>query len=402
MNVEAKPIASLPQMISAQVPGRSLDQRFYADEAIYRRDLDRIFLRHWLCAGHVGSVPNPGDYILVDLDVESIIVARGHDGELRALANVCRHRGSRVCREPAGSTKTFVCPYHGWVYGLDGALRGARHMPEDFDLSSHGLRSIHLRTAAGLIFISFADVPLDFDRVAAHVEATHGPHGWATAKVAHRQSWNVTANWKLAVENYVECYHCSPAHPEYSELHTIEQPMSEIAELFPAMEARSAACGVAIPLVDDWQNSDTGIEAYGTWRYPLYEGCLTGSEGGAPVAPLMGDFTDYDGGATSSFFGPASFFLGYPDHGVVYRFTPRGVQSCDMEIIWLVHGDAREGIDYDLQKLTWLWKVTTDADKRIIEDNQKGVNSRFYLPGPYAPMEGKVRRMVDWYLREIG
>src|SRR5690349_17757916 len=140
MNVEAKPTASLPQMIIDQVSGRALDQEFYQSEAIYRRDLERIFMRHWLCAGHVGSVPSPGDYFVVEIDVESIIIVRGQDGELRALVNVCRHRGSRVCRDFVGSTKTFVCPYHGWVYGLDGALRSARHMPAELDLPSHGLR----------------------------------------------------------------------------------------------------------------------------------------------------------------------------------------------------------------------------------------------------------------------
>jgi Rieske 2Fe-2S family protein len=401
MNVETKPLANLPQMISAQVSGRALDQEFYQSEAIYRRDLERVFMHHWLCAGHIGSAPNPGDYFVVEIDRESIIIVRGQDGELRALANVCCHRGSRVCRDLAGSTKTFVCPYHGWVYGLDGALRGARHMPADFDLAGRGLHQIQLRVAAGLIFISFADAPLDFDRVAAHLEATHGPHGWATAKVAHRQMWNVSANWKLSVENYVECYHCAPAHPEYSELHTIEQPVEDIQPLYEALRARSAACGIAIPKVDDWQTSDDGVEAFSSSRYPLYEGCVTGSDGGGPVAPLMGIFRDYDGGATSTHFGPASFFLAYPDHGVIYRFIPRAVQSCDMEIIWLVRGDAQEGVDYDFDKLTWLWKVTTDADKRIIEDNQKGVNSRFYRPGLYAPMEAKVKRLIDWYLHEI-
>ena len=72
-----------------------------------------------------------------------------------------------------------------------------------------------------------------------------------------------------------------------------------------------------------------------------------------------------------------------------------------MEIIWLVRGDAKAGVDYDLEKLTWLWRVTTDADKIITEDNQKGVNSRYYEPGPYAPAEPSAIRWIDWYLNEI-
>lgn len=138
-----------------------------------------------------------------------------------------------------------------------------------------------------------------------------------------------------------------------------------------------------------------------SFRYPLYDGAATASEDGGPVAPLMGSFKEYDGAATSTHFGPASFFLAYADHGVIYRFIPKTADRCKMEVIWLVRGDAREGIDYNLEKLAWLWRVTSEADKRIIEQNQLGVNSRYYEPGPYAPMEQNALRYVNWYLREI-
>ena len=100
--------------------------------------------------------------------------------------------------------------------------------------------------------------------------------------------------------------------------------------------------------------------------------------------------------------GPASFFLAYPDHGLIYRFTPHTVQTSEMEVVWLVRNDAREGADYDLDKLIWLWRVTSDADKQIIEDNQRGVNSRYYRPGPLSGMEGSERQFLEWYLSEIG
>ena len=124
-------------------------------------------------------------------------------------------------------------------------------------------------------------------------------------------------------------------------------------------------------------------------------------EDGGPVAPLMGDFTDYDGGFTYVEVGPSSFYLAYPDHGMMYLFIPRSAQKADMEIVWLVHEDAREGVDYDLAKLTWLWDVTSVADKLIIDQNQMGVNSRYYRPGPYGPMESQTRSFTEWYLQEI-
>lgn len=393
--------AGIAALIARQPAGHSLDQRFYADPEVFRLDVERIFMRHWLCAGHASMVPSLGDFLVVEIASESAIIVRGEDGQLRALANVCRHRGSRICTEKSGHAKMFVCPYHAWSYGLDGSLRAARHMPPDFDASAHGLKPLHLRVAEGLIFISFAESPLSLNRAEQALRAGYGPYGWTGARVAHRELYPIAANWKLAVENYLECYHCSPAHPEYSKLHALEQPLSRIEKLDAQMRARAAALGIDIPLSDHWAPSAAGEEAVYGFRYPLYDGVATGSPDGKPIAPLMGRFKDYDGGATSTHLGPASFFLAYADHGVIYRFIPKTPATCAMEVAWLVRGDARAGADYELDKLTWLWKVTSEADKRIIEQNQLGVNSRYYEPGPYAPMEANTRRYVDWYLREI-
>ncbi|HYC13093.1 MAG TPA: aromatic ring-hydroxylating dioxygenase subunit alpha [Stellaceae bacterium] len=392
--------ADLAALIAEQPAGHSLAQPFYRDPRFFERDIERIFMRHWLCAGHASSLPRRGDYFLAEYGAESVIVARGEDGELRALVNVCRHRGSRICSAP-GNARSLSCPYHGWTYGLDGKLLAARHMPADFDLGSHGLRRIELRVVAGLILISFAEHPLGLALAEKTIASCFEPYGWSEARVAQRKTYGIDANWKLAVENYLECYHCSPAHPEYSRLHALEQPLVRIEALDARMRERSAALGLDIPTREHWDPSSRGEEAVFGFRYPLYDEVLTGSRDGKPVAPLMGGLRDYDGGVTSVHFGPASFFIAYGDHGVIYRFVPKAVDRSELEVIWLVRGDAREGVDYDLEALTWLWEVTSVADKRIIEENQRGVNSRFYAPGAYAPMEPNARRYVAWYLDEI-
>ena len=125
---------------------------------------------------------------------------------------------------------------------------------------------------------------------------------------------------------------------------------------------------------------------------------MSGSEDGQPLAPLMGEFSGFDGGVTFFDVGLTNHFLAYADHGLIYRFVPQTVDRTDMEVIWLVRGDAREGIDYDVERLTWLWRVTSEADKRIIETNQQGVNSRWYEPGPYSQMEQHASRFVEWIL----
>jgi len=388
-------------LLAAQRPGYTLEQPFYCDPALFRRDIERIFLRHWLCVGHVNDVAAPGDFMRIDLAQESAIVLRGADGALHALANVCRHRGSRICAKERGHVTSLVCPYHGWTYGLDGSLQSARHMPEAFDRSAFGLKRLQLRVVEGLLLISFTEWPLGLENTEHTLRACFGAFDWPNARVAHRERYQIAANWKLAVENYLECYHCAPAHPEYSRLHALEQPPARIEALQQRLRERAAALGTDAPTQNHWQPSDAGEEAIFGFRYPLYEGIETGSADGKRVAPLMGNLRGSDGGATSVHFGPASFFLAYADHGVIYRFIPHAVDRTEMEVIWLVRASAKAGVDYDPEKLTWLWRVTSEADQRIIEQNQLGVASRYYAPGPYAPMEANTSRYVAWYLREL-
>ena len=394
-------MTEVSELLARQPRAHSLQQGLYNSQAAFEHDVERLFLRHWILAGHASQAAQPGDYFLVEMIGESIIVLRGNDGVLRGFANVCRHRGSRICTAAQGHAKVLVCPYHAWSYNLDGSLRAARHMPPSFDKAGHGLKQVHLEVIEGLVFITLAEKPLSLDVARKTIEASYGPYGWGSAKVAHRETYPIVANWKLTVENYLECYHCTPAHPEYSKLHALEQPLDQIGALNAAMEARTRALGIDIPHVDHRVHSSSGDAPIFSFRYALYDGVCTGAAGGAPVAPLMGAFTTYDGGVTTTHFPPSSFFISYADHGVIYRFIPIAAATSAMEVIWLVRGDAREGIDYDLDKLTWLWRVTSEADKRITQDNQAGVNSRYYQPGPYAPVEPNAIAWINWYLDEI-
>jgi Rieske 2Fe-2S family protein len=394
--------ARVAELVARQPSGTALLRDFYSDARIFARDLERIHLRHWLCVGHLSRIPNPGDWFLFDIAGESLIVVRGRDGEVRALVNVCRHRGSHVCYEKEGNSRAFVCPYHAWSYELDGRLRAARHMGPDFDPSRFSLKKLHLRVLEGLIFVCFADDPPRLDDVERTLGATLARHGWASAKIAHRASYTTDANWKLVTENYQECYHCKPAHPEFARFHATEEPEDQVAELRAEARVRWAAMGIETPTVGFWPGgSAPDQEGVACFHDTTYPGAVTGSEDGQPVAPLMGELKEYEGGFTYVEIGPASFFLAYSDYGVMYLFSPREVQKTDMEVIWLVREDAEEGVDYDRKKLTWMWDVTSVADKRIIDHNQKGVNSRYYRPGPYGPMESTSRELTAWYLEQI-
>ena len=388
-------------LVADHTPGKGLARAFYHDADIYARDMQRVFRRHWHCLAHVSVIPNPNDFELFLLGDEQVILTRDAAGTIHAMLNVCRHRGAEVCTQQRGNAKAFVCPYHAWTYGNDGRLKAARLMPKDFRREDHGLHKLHVKVVEGLVFVSFAEEPLDFSEVERLLHATCGQYGWADARVAHRESYVVDGNWKLAVENYVECYHCGPAHPEYSQTHALEQPLERIAELNAAMEVRTCALGIDVGQGDLWQTSRDGFEAVHAFRYALYGGVDTGSEDGRAVAPLMGRFGAFDGGVTSVHLGGTTFLVAYPDHGMIYRFIPDGPTRSHMELIWLVNGTAVEGVDYDLARLTWLWRVTTDEDKKIIEHTARGVKSHYFVPGPIAPMEQNELRYIGWYLDEI-
>ncbi len=394
----------LSRLIARQAPGHALQREFYTDPRIFDADMERMLLRHWFCVGHRSDLPHAGDFLVVDLGAESIIIAHNRNDEITALVNVCRHRGSRVCAAKTGKAAAgrFTCPYHAWTYDLNGRLLAAPQMPEDFDRGRHGLKVLPVRVVAGLIFTTFADEPPDFAGAEAALAHTARVHGWAQAKVAQRQMYSIQANWKLAIENYMECYHCQPAHPEFARRHVYARPARQVEALEHAGRRRAEALGIVIPDIDQYGcATPRGGESVSVFRSALDEGVDSATPDSRPIGRLMGQFARHDGNSTYFDIGPISDFLAYADHGVIYRFIPRSVQQTDMEVVWLVHEEAVEGRDYQLERLTWLWHVTSLEDKKIVEMNQAGVNSRYYVPGPYSMQEPFPRRFVEWYLREL-
>ncbi len=382
-------------------PGYSLPQKFYKDADIYKSEVDNIFHKHWMFAGHMFQIPKAGDFFTFELDVESIIVVRTKRGDIKAHMNVCRHRGSRICLEKQGTKKLFTCPYHAWSYDLDGNLMVAREMPEDFNFVDNNLHSVHVELIGGLIFISLAEKPLSLSNLRKDLDPLLDLFGFDNLKLAKRKSYTIPSNWKLAVENYQECYHCTPSHKEFAQIHA----MARDSESFKKDKAGFLARNDGNPKIAEFncyfEHAAPDQEGYQYDRNPLLPGNLSGSLGGKALAPLLGKLTEYDEGASELMVGPMMFFLIYDDHVVGYRFTPRTVDSCVCDIFWFVHEKAKEGTDYDLADLTWLWDVTTIADKTIIENNQKGVNSKFYSPGRLSKMESFQQSFLNWYVQSL-
>ncbi len=393
---------SIDELIASQKPGHSLDQRFYTDPAIYDLEIEKIVNRNWILAGHASQLPDPGDFKVLNVAQESAIIVRGKDGKLKGFANVCRHRGSLVCLEQAGHADKFMCPYHGWMYDIDGNLTAARNMKDDFDMSTHGLKSVSVGEIYGLIFVCFDDNPLSLDGAIRDLEEPMGMYDFENLKLAAQKSYAIPANWKLSIENYQECYHCATAHPEYALMHTMMLDDEKRERASAHMYERMEACGIKDILIDHVDSAARpGEIGFGFARTAMFSKFKTGSKGGQPVAPLLGSITGYDGGQADLSFGPFSFLLAYNDHVVCYVFTPVDHNNSNCEIYWLVRADAEEGKDYDVDELTWLWDVTTKADKEIIVNNSRGVHSKYYEPGPFSGMEDLEQIYIEWILAEL-
>ena len=390
------------ELIACQKPGWSLEQRFYTDPEIYQLELDRIVMRNWILAGHVSELAEPGDFKVANIANESAIIIRGQDDVIRAFANVCRHRGSLVCLEEAGNTRKFTCPYHGWVYSSEGELIGARDMSTDFRREDYGLNPVPVDNIHGLLFICFSDKPPSLEAARRDMREPMQMFDLPNLKVAASKTYQIAANWKLAVENYVECYHCAPAHTEYAKMHTLILDPKKYERVQARMRERMPSCGLKDLLIErNEMQAPQGEQGYFYSRSAMFEGYKTGSRDGEPIAPLLGKFTDYDGGASDFGFGPVSYLLAYSDYVVAYVFTPVDIENCECKVYGLVRGDAKEGRDYDVAELTWLWDVTLCADEKIIVDNWKGVRSRYYRPGPLSGMEGYAQRWIEWVLHEL-
>lgn len=403
--------AQLDRLIAMHKPGHALPREFQTDPGIYRLDLERIWRRGWLFAGHTCQVKNPGDYFVFDIDTDSLIVIRGDDGRIHALHNTCRHRGSRVCRAVSGHVGRIVCPYHQWTYARTGELLACGSMDRDdnLDRSEFGLHRAHVREVAGLIFVCLAEDPIAFEGAGQSFAAMLRPQGLERAKVAAARSYEVNANWKLVWENNRECWHCNANHPQYVKANWDNAPIDD-ARLRQEIEAHARATSARLRangLVIDYE--EAGMVRFPSpdrwWsinRTPLVPGWVSESMDGQPVAPVMGDYPIRDVGTLRMRTMPNFWNHSSSDHSVSTRLAPAGPQKTRVEVSWLVNADAVEGKDYELATLLPFWELTSEQDWDLCANNQAGVNSSAFTPGPYSTKrEYNVIRYTDWYLHQI-
>lgn len=391
-------------LLTGRDPNFSLEQKFYTDPDYYKLDLENIFYRDWLFVGHDCELPKTGSYMTVQVGAYPVVIVRDAQGGIRAFHNSCRHRGSRICSAEKGTAAKLVCPYHQWTYELDGRLLFARQVGPDFKPAEYGLKQVHCETVAGYIYICVADEAPNFAAFRDLVEPYLAPHNIKDAKVAFESSIIEKGNWKLVWENNRECYHCAANHPE-------------LCRTYPEAPSATGVQGVMEdPEINQlWKNcASAGLPAefkmsedgrYRITRIPLLRDAVSYTMSGkaAVKKPLSEQVAgDTNIGAMLLFNYPVTWNHLMADHAISFRVMPISAEETLVTTKWLVHKDAVEGVDYDLDELTHVWIQTNDQDRQIVEENAVGIRSPAYQPGPYSvEHEGGVMQFLEWYTNTI-
>ena len=368
---------ALPASLRDTLPGR-----YYSDQTIFAAEQALIFENGWFCAVLAADIPAPGNFETVDVGRESVIVARGRGGEVNAYLNVCRHRGARLCTQDKGSVRrSFQCPYHAWTYGLDGKLTAAPNLTQmpDIDRVEFGLHRVHVREWLGYVWLCLAEEPPSFsDTVIADVTARLGSPdaivGYQVADLAlgRRIEYDVAANWKQIVENFMECYHCGTIHPELTEV------LPEFAD------------GLAAQYFVG-HGAEFGSEVQGF--------TVDGSEG---LERLPGVGADQDRRYYAITVRPQVFINLVPDHVVFHRMFPVAADRTIVRCDWLyLPGVVASGADLD--RSVELFHRVNQQDFDACERCQVSMDSRSYARGGVlVPSEHHIGEFHDWIRERVG
>ena len=363
----------------------------YVSSEFYRFEQDAVFAREWICVARQEELPRPGDFVTIDVAGEPVIVVRKRDGELNAMSAVCRHRGACITAPPGralddldapladqkGHVETFKCPYHWWVYDLEGRLVGAPEMgrTKDFVRKDVALPRFRVEVWQGFVFVN---LDADADPLAPQlfqIEEIAQNYKLSELVSASPDDFpGVPFNWKILVENFLDGYHASRLHDG---LHDFA-PSSGIEEL--PYEAESA-------VVSGWSHNtivDAGFNLTFKVLMPVIDGLPEDYRRVCFFAAIM----------------PNLLLIGQSDMVIAFQVKPTGPSSHDLKLYYLVPQSTTE-----LPNFQELLDASKDGFVPITEQDmgtnisvQKGLTSRFFTRGRYSYQEG----MVNKFNRMLG
>ncbi|MGW6936990.1 aromatic ring-hydroxylating oxygenase subunit alpha [Lentzea sp. NPDC054927] len=361
----------LPASLIPTLPGHT-----YTDPANFDLEQETIFEQMWFCAVRSADLPDAGNFRTVQIGRESVLVTRSRDGNLRAFLNICRHRGAKLCVEETGTVKrNFQCPYHAWTYGLDGKLVAAPNLTSmpDIDRTEYGLKRVHLREWLGYAWLCLAEEPPSFEETVqqdvrerlGNLDAI-GNYQVSELELGRRITYDVKANWKLIIENFMECYHCATIHPELTEV------LPEFADGYAAQYyvGHGAVFGEEIK----------GFT-------------IDGSEG---FERLDGVDSDQDRRYYAITVRPQVFINLVPDHVIIHRMFPMAADRTIVECDWLYAKDV-VATGKDVSRSVELFHRVNEQDFEACERCQPAMSSRAYAQGGVlVPSEHHIGEFHRW------
>jgi Rieske 2Fe-2S family protein len=371
---------------------KTLPTSYYLSEEIFALEKERIFFREWFCAGRDEELPETGSYLALDVLGEQILVTRTKQGDLRAFYNVCRHRGARLCAaalshptdcrrpEPSGKLAGAIrCPYHSWTYGLDGNLLSAPHLgvEESFRREEFPLYPVGLDTWGGFFFLYLT--PGKVRARSRSLEAQLGAvperlkrYPLGDLRTARRIVYEVAANWKVLAENYNECYHCGPVHPE-------------LCEIVPAFRQHGGGRLA-------WEE---GI--------PHRPGATTFTRTGTTSRRYFPGLNEEEKVRHKGEILYPNFLLSLSsDHVAAFTIWPLAAGRTRIACSFLFHPDEMARPQFDLSDAVEFWDLVNRQDWRICEEVQRGMQTRVHRFGYYAPMEDQSLDIRRYVHRRIG
>ncbi len=381
----------------------------FPSEVLFDMDrAQRLFDNKWFFVGTRGDVRQQRDYFTFDMLGDQFMLIHGSDGQIRCYVNRCAHQSAKLLRDETGACgASLVCPNHQWSYNIDtGALRGAPVMGRDFmgtDLAARSvLTSIPLREVAGMLFACLGDDPNedDPDEMATMLAPYTDPFALEKGgyKLAFHHREIVPANWLLIMINNRECCHCRQNHKGLLKLF---DPSSFNGATTPAYAAQmSSAIQRWEHLGREWKEQPfSPNDCCRVARYPLEENFQSITFDGEPASKkLIGGWDDYDPSTLSMWFNPNAWIHFTSDHIAANWVLPIDGDTCALYSSWIVHEDAVEGEDYDIDHLTDVWRVTNAEDVELCNSMTAGAKSSYYQPGPFATDERFCTQFADWYM----
>lgn len=344
----------------------------YTDPTFHRREIERVFSRSWVCVGRENALPDSGDYRTVELGGTKVILIRGQDGRLRALNNVCRHRGM-VLLKGSGQVNGILCPFHSWGYGLDGSLRGAPNMDrtEGFDKREYGLAEFEIAIWQGFIFVRLEPGGPAFEDTVGELGTLLDCYDLPNMRIGGSREFTVNCNWKLFIEVFMEDYHLNAVHK------------NSIAGTY-ASHAPEVADGVNGDFVTIWDTHE-GTSA------------LLTDERHKALPPIAG-LKPNELGTRYVLLYPSFAFACTIDCMWFFEIYPDGPSKTNVVMTMLVPPStlARPDFEAKFEAYRTRWKVSMDEDIVVLERQQDGMETGRYRPGRFSHLEPCVSKLASW------